>query len=607
MATQFKKTVKPSGGDYSSLEACMNANEQDLVAADQYFDVEIDGDWTGVQDSYCHVHNYTTDATRRINIYTTSAARSSNGVYDSTKYSIRGPYGGSCMDVDSEFVSVKGLQIDSNTGYGIGIGANNVTVAYCIVRNANFAGYGLAIEASYVQGALIYNNVAYNCDHGIRVRGGNFYVTNSWIFNNTVVNCGTDGITCNSTINGYKPIAKNNLVDNCVVNYSGDWDSTSDYNASTDATHPYSSASHDRVSQTFSFNNRSGNDFRLISSDAGAKDHGTSLSSYFSDDIIGNPRSGSWDIGAFEYVSTDTNKTVTDTGSGSDSIAQIAVSLALTDTGHGADGFGGGVAAAVPLSEVGHGTDIVAKILASLALSDSGHGTDTLAQLLASMTVSDTGHGTDAPGNIAASIPVSESGIGTDAIAQILASLSIADAGQGTDAALAMILVAIPDSGSGADTVYQISVSAPVQDAGQGVDQVAQISATISLADIGQGQDIPQISATVSVPDSGTGLDLVNLLSEALKAIADSGVGVDFVSSIAVVVPVADIGAGVDFLGTIDVLLQVLDMGRGTEIVIRQMDTRLIAEIRFTGKAFPRFHGAPYVSFTGKKLPRFKA
>jgi len=29
MAEFLKKTVKPSGGDYTSLEACMNANEQD--------------------------------------------------------------------------------------------------------------------------------------------------------------------------------------------------------------------------------------------------------------------------------------------------------------------------------------------------------------------------------------------------------------------------------------------------------------------------------------------------------------------------------------------------------------------------------------------------
>jgi len=42
MAEFLKKTVKPADGDYTSLEACMNANEQDLTG-DGWFTVEIDG------------------------------------------------------------------------------------------------------------------------------------------------------------------------------------------------------------------------------------------------------------------------------------------------------------------------------------------------------------------------------------------------------------------------------------------------------------------------------------------------------------------------------------------------------------------------------------
>jgi hypothetical protein len=304
MATQLKKTVKPEGqgGDYTSLESCMNGNEQDLCTADKYFDVEIGGDWTST-DSYCHVHNYTTDATRRIKIYTGPSARSANGVYSTSKYAIRGPYGGSCIDLDSEYVWLEGLQVDSYTGYGIGVGANNVTVSCCIVRSANFAGYGLGIDCSYVQGCCFYNNVVYTANTGIRVRGGYFYDNHSWVFNNTVVDCDVAGITCNSSIVGYKPIAKNNLIDNCTVNFSGDWDSASDYNASTDSTQAYSSATHDRTSQTFTFSDRTGKNFCLASGDAGARNCGVSDpgSGLFSGDITGGARSGSWDIGAFEY------------------------------------------------------------------------------------------------------------------------------------------------------------------------------------------------------------------------------------------------------------------------------------------------------------------
>jgi len=45
VATQLLKTVKLQGGDYTSLAACISDNEQDLVTADQWLDVEIDGQW----------------------------------------------------------------------------------------------------------------------------------------------------------------------------------------------------------------------------------------------------------------------------------------------------------------------------------------------------------------------------------------------------------------------------------------------------------------------------------------------------------------------------------------------------------------------------------
>ena len=58
MATQLLKTVKPSGGDYTSLEACMNANEQDLTAADKYFDVEWESSNTRIIIRYNKITRY---------------------------------------------------------------------------------------------------------------------------------------------------------------------------------------------------------------------------------------------------------------------------------------------------------------------------------------------------------------------------------------------------------------------------------------------------------------------------------------------------------------------------------------------------------------------
>lgn len=49
-------------------------------------------------------------------------------------------------------------------------------------------------------------------------------------------------------------------------------------------------------------------DFHLDSSDTAAKDQGYDLSAIFTTDIDGDTRSGTWDIGADEYVALSTWK-----------------------------------------------------------------------------------------------------------------------------------------------------------------------------------------------------------------------------------------------------------------------------------------------------------
>ena len=68
------KTVKPSGGDYTALETCLNANEQDLTSTAGIFNVEIDGTWSADDTIKVLIDGWTTSATYYINIYATSAA-----------------------------------------------------------------------------------------------------------------------------------------------------------------------------------------------------------------------------------------------------------------------------------------------------------------------------------------------------------------------------------------------------------------------------------------------------------------------------------------------------------------------------------------------------
>ena len=162
---------------------------------------------------------------------------------------------------------------------------------------------------------------------------------------------------------------------------------------------------------------------------------------------------------------------VTDSGSGADSLAQVAIVLSLIDSAAGSDGFGS--AASLSATDAGAGTDALASLAALLAAQDTGSGIDTLAAILAALNVTDI---TTA----------------TDAIAQLAARLTAADAGAGTDslAGLAACLAA-QDSGAGTDTLAALLAALSATDSGMATDSIAQLLASLALADSGADQTPP--------------------------------------------------------------------------------------------------------------------
>lgn len=245
-ATQLKKTVKPDGtGDYTTLEACMNANEQNLVTADKYFDVEIDGDWSGGADTTAvTVHNYTTDATRYINIYTTSTARH-KGKYSTDYYILSA--GDNTLTCNAQFIRITGLQLDraSTTSqwlptfqFSVSTATGDIQISSNIIRTIlgtqQQGTYGM-----YIQGSAwiswypkIWNNIIYGfkatVGAGINC-GTNTGATNAAsIYNNTIYNC-TQGIQLQTTC-----ILKNNIINDCTTDYSTTADANSTYNITND-------------------------------------------------------------------------------------------------------------------------------------------------------------------------------------------------------------------------------------------------------------------------------------------------------------------------------------------------------------------------------------
>ena len=322
------KHVMPSGGDYTSLEACMNANEQDLTG-DGWFTVEIDGTWSSADTTTVTIHNYTTTSSDYINIYTTGDARH-HGVFSTSHYYIdTGSTAGSQMNFadPTRNVIIDGLQFqrdtatDSSTAsqcinYPLGSisGTTVYTVKNCIFKDITQWDDGTGVMTGIICGdsqaaVTIYNCVFFDFKRtsstniGVSIGGGVPVVK---LYNNTFFNCSVginQGTAATVTI-------YNNIFNDCTVDLEhGSYTPTEDYNL-TDLTNAASDldGANDVFETSLTFNNEAGDDFHLASTDTAAIGAGTDLSGTFTDDIDGDTRSGTWDIGADEYVAAATAK-----------------------------------------------------------------------------------------------------------------------------------------------------------------------------------------------------------------------------------------------------------------------------------------------------------
>jgi len=304
MATQLKKTVKPSGGDYTSLEACMNANEQNLVTADKYFDVEIDGDWSGGNDtSECTIHNYTTSSSAYINIYTTATAFH-GGKPDTTKYcNYQTDSDVSNLRVHSQYVTITGLFFKKVPAWDYG-GANLTNVSE---PNVVFASCYWQMHNSYASNRnCLYASVASieplfkNCviwSSGSVSSGAMFTFPDSigWEF----INCTVIGWEGNFPTDLGGGTFTNNISHGRGTYDYGDW---AGEKRGTFTTNLSFDSSGEISNKTLTFVDSANGDFHLLSTDTDAIDVGTDITSITTVDIDGQTREvGDWDVGADEY------------------------------------------------------------------------------------------------------------------------------------------------------------------------------------------------------------------------------------------------------------------------------------------------------------------
>ncbi|MDP3043706.1 MAG: hypothetical protein Q8N21_04900 [bacterium] len=274
---------------------------------------KIDGAWASADTTALTITGWTTSAENYIKVYTTTSARH-NGKWDNTKYRLT-KSNGSALTISEEFVRVEGLQIGVSGTYAVTAncivltpqGAGEIHISYNIAKASNsyvsFGSAGIAMPYNTGVGASvakIWNNIIYDFNnHADNVCIDLYELDWSSVraYNNTVHNCRT-GIDSNQT----DFVSKNNIAQNCTNGFNDSFSAGSDYNLSDLAGD--APGANSKNSTNVVFVDEANDDFHLSSSDVGAKDFGTDLSADanlpFTNDIDGQTRAGTWDIGADE-------------------------------------------------------------------------------------------------------------------------------------------------------------------------------------------------------------------------------------------------------------------------------------------------------------------
>ena len=316
MATEVVKVVDPDNGtgtDYTSLNAWEAGEQKDLVSADEIAIAKCRCTGGSADTDAVVIDGWTTDADHYIKIWTDPSENyRHDGKWNDSKYRIVAYSDEGVIWNYEPYVRILGIQLqntktgnDSRAFNNSVYGTVGIYLGYLIVKApSNITGstpigcYLAGAETStiYLYNSLIYDFISSD-GSGYGIHAATNQLT-AYIYNVTVINCHI-GIKGGS---GAKERVKNCITQDCDDGFYSSFHSDSDYNISDtgDAPGPNSK------NCTVSFVDKANDDFHLSSTDTCAKDSGVDLSSdpnlSFNDDIDGETRSGTWDIGADEYI-----------------------------------------------------------------------------------------------------------------------------------------------------------------------------------------------------------------------------------------------------------------------------------------------------------------
>lgn len=328
----------PSGAGGAKGPAYLNTT--DLVTGNYILNIPCYYD-SGPDTVAVVIANWTTGPNNYLKIYTpnntTTEVNLSQrhwGKWNNNKYRLE-VTDDFALQISVAYVKIDGLQVKAITSSNTdGISRENGPAGTAWISNniiwgvlsANTYSDGICGHNQDANGRLYaWNNIIYGYlyDTG-NINQGGIYCDAGYCnaYNNTVY-----GSNIGFVHNGGAYTVKNNISYNNQTGY-GVWGGAFAASSTNNLSGPSQTdapGSNPRNAVTVSFVNASSSNLHLSTGDAGAKDHGVNLSSNpdisFNTDIDGQTRTGTWDIGADEYVplnisavttnTTDTTATIT--------------------------------------------------------------------------------------------------------------------------------------------------------------------------------------------------------------------------------------------------------------------------------------------------------
>jgi hypothetical protein len=284
--TNTKTVITTGGGDYSTLSAWEADRNANLVTADYIEIANCSGATADTTQVY--INEWTTGPSNYIQIN----GNNNTGKASTNKYRLSYT-GGDKFRIYPNYVIVKNIEFIFTDGYiqTLPTGAAVITMDGCIIHGGSVA----AINESCGSGQTfnLYNTIIYGFGGYALSQQNTSSVYN--FYNNTFYGNGR-GINCPGSAT---KTLKNNLCYSNTINYNIGT-TTHANNLSNDDGSP--DAAFQNKTVTFVNTGAGVEDFHLVSTDTDAIDHGTDLSAIFTTDINGRTRSGTWDIGADEYI-----------------------------------------------------------------------------------------------------------------------------------------------------------------------------------------------------------------------------------------------------------------------------------------------------------------